>query len=71
MSITTGSVLGESRWWFLTFSNAPLTFNKCEHKRGSSEKMDGNCHVLAYCRREMLLKAVGQPLGTAKRAINH
>ncbi len=32
-----------------------------------SEKRDGNCHVLADSRWEMLLKAVGQPLSTAKR----
>jgi hypothetical protein len=30
-------------------------------------KRDGNCHVLADSRWEMLLKAVEQPLGTAKR----
>jgi hypothetical protein len=46
---------------------APSTFNKREQKRGLSEKRDGNCHVLAGSPWEMLLKAVEQPLGTAKR----
>jgi hypothetical protein len=32
-----------------------------------TEKRDGNCHVLADPRWEMLLKAVEQQLGTAKR----
>ncbi len=56
-------------WWFLKFLKAPLNFKKCEKKRGPSEKRDGNCHVLANSRWEMLLKAVGQPLGTAKRVL--
>jgi hypothetical protein len=38
-------------------------------KRGPSEKRDGNCHFLADSRWEMLLKAVGQPLGTARRVL--
>jgi hypothetical protein len=36
-------------------------------KHGPSEKRDGNCHVLADSCWEMLLKAVEQPLGRAKR----
>jgi hypothetical protein len=31
-----------------------------------SQKRDGNSHVLADSHWEMLLKTVGQPLGTAK-----
>jgi hypothetical protein len=46
---------------------APSTFNKCQQKRGPSEKRDGNCHVLADSCWDMLLTAVGQLLGTAKR----
>jgi hypothetical protein len=52
-----------SRWWFLKFSNAASNFKKC----GPSEIRDGNCQVLAATHWEMLLKAVGQQLGTAKR----
>jgi hypothetical protein len=37
-----------------------LIFNK------SLQKRDGNCHGLADSQWEMLLKAVGQPLATAK-----
>jgi hypothetical protein len=44
-------------------SKAPLISYKC----GPSEKRDENYHVLANSRREMLLKAVGQLLSTAKR----
>jgi hypothetical protein len=33
------------------------------------EKRDRNCHVLADSRWEILLKAVEQPLGTAKRVL--
>jgi hypothetical protein len=57
------SVLGEEPLMVLTFSNAPSNFKKCS----PSEKRDGNCQVLADSRWEMLLKAVEQPLGTAKR----
>jgi hypothetical protein len=32
-------------------------------------KRDGNCHALADSCWEMLLKAVGQPLGTTKRVL--
>ncbi len=49
---------------FLKFSSAPSTFNK--QKRGHLRKRDGNCHGLADSRWEMLLKAVGQLLGTVK-----
>ncbi len=52
---------------FLKFSNAPSKVKKCQQKRGPSEKRDGNCQVLADSRWEILLKAVEQPLGTAKR----
>jgi hypothetical protein len=36
-------------------------------KCGPSEKKDGNCHILADSRWEMVLKAIGQPLVTTKR----
>jgi hypothetical protein len=31
--------------------------------------MDGNCHILADSRWEMLLKAAGQPLSTSERVL--
>jgi hypothetical protein len=54
---------------FLKFSNAPANVKKCYQKRGPSEKRDGNCHILANSRWEILLKAVEQPLGTARRLL--
>jgi hypothetical protein len=42
-------------------------FDKCELKRGPSEKRDENCHVLADSLWEIILKAVRQPLSIAKR----
>jgi hypothetical protein len=48
------------------FLNAPSNFQKC-YQKCDPEKRDGNCHILVDNRWEMLLKAVGQPLGTAKR----
>jgi hypothetical protein len=44
-----------------------LIFHKYEQKHGFSEGRGGNCHVFAYSFREMLLKAIGQLLGTAER----
>ncbi len=49
--------------------SAPSTFNKCQQKRGPSGKMDRNCSVLANSSWEMLLKVIGQPLGTAKKVL--
>jgi hypothetical protein len=45
------------------FSIPPLPFNKTQ----PSGKMDRNCEVFANGCSEMLLKVIGQPLGTAKR----
>ncbi len=53
--------------WICTGRGSAGGFNKCEHKRGPSEKRDENCHVLADSLWEILLKAVRQPLGIAKR----
>jgi hypothetical protein len=58
-----------SWWWFLKSSNAPWTFNKFYQKSSASEKRGGNCYVLADSCWEMLLKAVGQPLGNAHRLL--
>jgi hypothetical protein len=51
------------------FSNAPSTYNKCHQKCSPSGKRDGNCHDLAVSCWEMFLKAVGQPLMTAKGVV--
>jgi hypothetical protein len=59
--------LERSRWWLLKLVRALSNFKKCSKKRGPSEKRDGYCYVLADSCWEMLLKAVGKPLGTAKR----
>jgi hypothetical protein len=61
------SVLGEEPLLALKFSNAPWTLINVTRKPDPSEKRDRNCHILADSYWEMLLKAVRQPLGTAKR----
>ncbi len=55
-----------SCWWFLHFQML-LRLSININKRGPSEERDGNCNFLADSRWEMLLKTVGQPLGTAQR----
>jgi hypothetical protein len=44
-----------------------LNLRNVNKKHGPSEERDGNCHILADTRWDILLKAVEQPLGTAKR----
>jgi hypothetical protein len=43
---------------FKIFECSFVFLKKCYQKRGPTEKRDGNCHVLADSRWEMLLKAV-------------
>jgi hypothetical protein len=53
------SILGEELLVVFKIVKVPWNFRKCEKKRSPSEYRDGNCHVLADSRWEMLLKAVG------------
>jgi hypothetical protein len=47
--------MGEEPLSFLKkIFTAPLTFKKCEQKHSPSEKRDGNCHVFANSRWEIL-----------------
>ncbi len=55
-----------SCWWFLKFSNTPSTLINVNRNAALQRKRDENCHVLADSLGNAL-KAVGQPLGTAKR----
>jgi hypothetical protein len=60
-------VLGEELLVVCKIFKYIFDFNKCEEKCRPSKNRDGNRHVSADSRWEMLLKAVGQPLGTANR----
>jgi hypothetical protein len=42
--------IGENPLKVLKFSTVFSTFNKYKQKRGTSEKKNGNCHVLANSR---------------------
>jgi hypothetical protein len=61
------SVVEEEPLVVFKIFNSSFDFKKCSKKHGPSWKRDGNCHVLADSRWEILLKVVGQPLGNAKR----
>jgi hypothetical protein len=63
------SALGEELLVVFKLLNAPLTFKKCYQKRSPSDNGDGYNHVLADSHWELLLKAVGQTLGTAKMVL--
>ncbi len=58
--------IGKELLRFKNIFTAPTTFNKCEQKRGPLEQRDGNCHVFANSRWEILpplLLAGGRYLG--------
>jgi hypothetical protein len=48
------AIIGKEPLSIFTVFTAPSTFNKCEQKHSPSEKRDGNCHVFANSRWEIL-----------------